>query len=1212
MRRLATRRSRAHHFCGAEPLEKRMLLANITASAVISSTPAGSNFNYNIVLSNSSSSNSGIGTFWYAWIPGEDFLATSPISVTPPTGWGDSITNMGSGDGYAILYTANSSASYVAPGSTLSFQFQSADTPAQVNGNSIYYPNTPVGTSYVYPQGPFSDGGHVFVVAPALDSIAVTPANPSVAAGQTQQFTATGTYDGGSTQNITSQVTWSSSSTAVATISNASGTQGLATAVAAGSTTISAALSGVTGSTGLTVTAPVLESIAVTPANPSVPAGKTEQFTATGTYSDNSTQDLTSQVTWASATASVATISNASGSQGLATAVATGSSSISAALNGVTGSTVLTVTAAVLASIAVTPANPTISSGATQQFTATGTYSDNSTQDITNQVTWASATPAVATITSAGLATGVSTGGSSISATLDGITGSTVLTVAAAVLESIAVTPANPSVAAGGTEQFTATGTYSDNSTQDLTTQVTWASATPGVATISNASGSQGLATAVATGSSSISATLNGVTGTTVLTVTAAVLESIAVTPANPTVALGSTEQFTATGTYSDNSTQDITNQVTWASATPAVATISSGGLATGVSTGSSSISATLDGVNGSTVLTVAAAVLESIAVTPANPSVPAGETEQFTATGTFSDNSTQDLTSQVTWASATPSVATISNAAGTQGLATGVAAGSSSISATLDGITGSTVLTVSAAVLKSIAVTPANPSIVVGATEQFTATGTFSDNTTQDLTSQVTWASATPGVATINSAGLATGVAAGSSTISAALDSITGSTVLNVTASVLESIAISPANPSISVGQTEAFTATGTYSNNSTQDLTDQVTWASGSTSVATISNASGTQGLAKALAAGGSTITASLNGITGSTLLKVTAPMLESITVTPSRPDIPLGTSLQLTAMGTYSDQSTQNLTNQVVWSSSQPTFVTISGDGTAAGIGVGSATITATLGRTTGATVVTISGTAASTATTISSSTNPAVYGQSVTFTATVSALVPGTGTPGGTVTFYRGSKPMGTGTLNSAGVAQFTTVMQAVGTLSISAVYGGDSTFDASTSSALSESVQQDGTTSVITSSANPSAAGSPLTFTVTVAAILPGSGFPTGVILFESGSTVIGQASLSGGTASYTTSSLAAGSYVITGVYAGDSHFTGSSSRLKQVITTQSGGASSWRLHAASVDLLLEHSGEDASVRNVVESIALERLSLRRRRAAGDADARRHS
>src|SRR5581483_2375546 len=145
-------------------------------------------------------------------------------------------------------------------------------------------------------------------------------------------------------------------------------------------------------------------------ANPSVPKGLTQQFTATGTYTDSTTQNLTSSVTWASATTSVATINAA----GLATAVSTGTSKISATLGGITGSTVLTVTAPVLQSIAVTPPNPTILSGQTKQFTATGTYSDTSTQDLTTQVTWASATTSVATINATGLAIAAGAGTSAI------------------------------------------------------------------------------------------------------------------------------------------------------------------------------------------------------------------------------------------------------------------------------------------------------------------------------------------------------------------------------------------------------------------------------------------------------------------------------------------------------------------------------------------------------------------------------------------------------------------------------------------------------------------------------------------------------------------------------------------------------------------------------------------------------------------------------
>jgi hypothetical protein len=167
-----------------ESLEGRALLANITPTATISSQPAGADFNYTITLTNSSSSASAIGTFWYAWNtttsnPNINYLATSPISVTPPSGWSDSITNSGPTDGFGILYTANSSASYLAPGSSLVFSFTSADTPAAINGNSVFYPSIPVNTSFVYPQGPFSDSGHKFVVTPTSPTSTPTPTPPA-------------------------------------------------------------------------------------------------------------------------------------------------------------------------------------------------------------------------------------------------------------------------------------------------------------------------------------------------------------------------------------------------------------------------------------------------------------------------------------------------------------------------------------------------------------------------------------------------------------------------------------------------------------------------------------------------------------------------------------------------------------------------------------------------------------------------------------------------------------------------------------------------------------------------------------------------------------------------------------------------------------------------------------------------------------------------
>jgi CTP:molybdopterin cytidylyltransferase MocA len=277
-----------------------------------------------------------------------------------------------------------------------------------------------------------------------------------------------------------------------------------------------------------------LVSIGVTPTSPSAPLGLTRAFTATGTYTDGTTQDVTGTVTWSSAATDIAAISNADGSRGLATSLATGSTTITATdpATGIAGSTAFTVTAAQLVSIGVTPASPSVPLGLSQAFTATGTYTDGTTQDVTGTVTWSSAATDIAAISNAdgsrGLATSLATGSTTITATdpataITGITGSTVLTVTSAALVSIAVTPANPSVITGQTQAFTATGTYTDSTTQDLTNSVTWSSSATAVATISNAAGTRGVATSLATGSTTITATdpATSIAGSTLLSVSA-------------------------------------------------------------------------------------------------------------------------------------------------------------------------------------------------------------------------------------------------------------------------------------------------------------------------------------------------------------------------------------------------------------------------------------------------------------------------------------------------------------------------------------------------------------------------------------------------------------------------------------------------------------------------------------------------------------------
>ena len=179
-----------------------------------------------------------------------------------------------------------------------------------------------------------------------LVSLTVTPAKLSIAADQQQQFAAIGSYKDGSTRDVSSSVIWALSTPSVASISST----GLATAHAAGSTTIRATSGSTTGSANLTISLHSLVSITVTPTNPSIAAGQQHQFTATGNYSDGSHQNITNSVTWSSGATAIATVSGG----GLATAVAAGSTTIQATSGSIKGSTTLTVNSQRLVALAWT------------------------------------------------------------------------------------------------------------------------------------------------------------------------------------------------------------------------------------------------------------------------------------------------------------------------------------------------------------------------------------------------------------------------------------------------------------------------------------------------------------------------------------------------------------------------------------------------------------------------------------------------------------------------------------------------------------------------------------------------------------------------------------------------------------------------------------------------------------------------------------------
>lgn len=319
--------------------------------------------------------------------------------------------------------------------------------------------------------------------------------------------------------SVSASVAWSSSATAVATVTSS----GLVTAVAPGTAVITAtATLGATSVNGtLTIAvapAPVLTTVTVSGVATMV-AGQTAQFTASP--KDQNGSAITASVAWSASPASVAIIT----SGGLVTAVGPGSATVTASATAggqtVTGSAALTVQAPpTLTTVGISPATSSVQVGTSLQLTASPL--DQNGSPIAATITWSSGSPGIATVSATGLVTGVSAGTAAITVTAIAggvtVTATRTITVTAAppVLTSVDISAPTSTVNVGQTLQLTATPR--DQNGDPIAASVNWSSSAAGIATVN----STGRVTGVSAGTADITAlaTLGSATASAFLTIT--------------------------------------------------------------------------------------------------------------------------------------------------------------------------------------------------------------------------------------------------------------------------------------------------------------------------------------------------------------------------------------------------------------------------------------------------------------------------------------------------------------------------------------------------------------------------------------------------------------------------------------------------------------------------------------------------------------------
>jgi len=593
----------------------------------------------------------------------------------------------------------------------------------------------------------------------------------------------------------------------------------------------------------------------------------------------------------------------------------------------------------VLKEISISPANTTMVIGARLRLVATGLFSDGSRADVTAQASWNSDSPSVSV--ASGVVTALSAGASTIKAGIGAVVGTARVRVSAAELTGIVVSPAVSTAPVGVRLAFTAEGILSDGSRQDLTASAEWLSTDGNVADIQPG----GIATTRSGGQTTIIASFGNQRGSATLTVTAAMLVQLQIDPVDPTMSVGAQLQFRATGIFSDMSRADLTFQCQWRSDQPGVVRIDGLGSAQAVMAGQATIVADIAGFSASSRVTVSAAPLTALRIEPGRAALIVGGQLPLRAIGSFADGSEQDLTDSARWSIDDPGVAAIGNGgAGQSGLLTGLAGGMTLAHAQFAGLQADAGVVVTSATLVSLVIIPPRVSLSVGGTTGLTAIATFSDGSRIDVTADVAWSSDDRAVATV-SAGQVTALGSGQTTIRATLDGQTATALVDVGMGVLISIDVQPANAMTTVGLRTRYQAIGTYSDGRTADLSTSVTWTTGDTNLATISNVLGAEGQLLARAAGVTTVTASFMGVSGVTRVIIGDATLVSLTVAPISPSVAAGTPVQFTATAIFSNGTQQNVTQQAAWSSSDPAVAAISPQGQAQTLARGTTTIEAT---------------------------------------------------------------------------------------------------------------------------------------------------------------------------------------------------------------------------------------------------------------------------
>ena len=626
-------------------------------------------------------------------------------------------------------------------------------------------------------------------------------------------------------------------------------------------------------------------------------------------------------VTWASSDGSVAAVDT----EGLATAAGNGNAMVTASAGAASGSAEVTVAQEVVEVSVSPPADTLVALGDTVQLLAEAR--DANGHVVTHaEFAWSSGDVAVVTVDAAGLATAVANGSASVTASSGSVSGSAEVTVAQEVVEVSVSPPADTLVALGDTVRLAAEARDA-NGHVVATAEFAWSSGDVAVVTVDAA----GLATAVANGSASVTASSGSVSGSAEVTVAQEVVEVSVSPPADTLVALGDTVRLAAEARDA-NGHVVATAEFAWSSGDEAVVTVDAAGLATAVANGSANVTASSGSAVGSAEVTVSQEVA-GVSVSPsADTLVALGDTVRLAAQARDA-NGHVVAHAGFAWASADEAVVTVDAA----GLATAVANGSASVTASSGSGVGSAEVTVSQEVA-GVSVSPSVDTLVaLGDTVRLVAEARDANGHVV-ADADFAWLSADEAVVTVDAAGLITAVANGSTSVTASSGSGVGSAAVTVVQEVAGVSVSRPADTLVALGDTVRVAAEALDANGHVVEGAD-FTWTSAAESVVTVDST----GLVTAVANGSAEVVAAFGEKVGSATVTVFQRAVE-MRLWPLVDTILVADTVRLSAEA--SDANGHLVTNgELVWSSGDASVVTVTAGGLVRAIAAGVVEVTAT---------------------------------------------------------------------------------------------------------------------------------------------------------------------------------------------------------------------------------------------------------------------------